>query len=132
MVGSPLVSQKFAKKKMKKRAARSPSPSSRGSYASKGVNKEVKEHTASFATALVEAGVPLSTIVSALQKTDYSPSERTLYLHIERVNKGQAPLSHEKENWRQATSHRRAMVGRCWLDFGSGKKSRPVDCAAMD
>lgn len=58
---------------------------------------EVKEHSAHFASALIEGGVPMSTIMSALEKTDYSHSERTLYRHIQVLNKGQAPLSHEKK-----------------------------------
>jgi len=55
---------------------------SRGPYATKGMTEDVKAHTAEFVKALLEGGVKKKTIVTALKKTSYSPSRRTLDQHL--------------------------------------------------
>lgn len=81
----------------------SPSPPQRRreEYGSTGVSSEVKEHTAALAVSLQDLGVPVSTVVEALKKTAYSPTERTLRRHMAAIKAGQTPLSAEKATGRQ-------------------------------
>lgn len=73
---------------------------SRGPYASKGVSEDVKTHTAEFVKALLEGGVEKKTIITALKKTCYSPSRRTLDQHLASLERGESLFSPEKNQGR--------------------------------
>ena len=93
-----LVAVKFAqKKKMKKRVSSREASPTRG-YTGTGVSAEVKEHTAEFVAALLDAGVKMETIVGALGKTSYAPKKRTLYKLVGQVRAGDPVVSPHKES----------------------------------
>ncbi len=77
-------------------------PRPREAYGGTMVSPDVKVHTAQFATALLDRGVPWETVVDCLSRTDYAPKKRTLEEHVGRVRAGEDILSVKKRGGRPA------------------------------
>ena len=88
---------------MKKRVSSSSATSLRSGYVSKGVSPEVKEQAATIAKKLREEGKPWKEVVEKVSSPSYSPSERTLKLHVAKVRDNQPLFKDEKDSGRPAT-----------------------------
>ena len=111
---------KFAYPKMASQGSPAPRTPPPAKYAGTGVSPEVKEHTAVLAVALQDLGVPVRTVVRALEMTAYSPAERTLQLHMASIKGGHTPLSAEK-----ATGRQPALMDEQWAIVFAGFWTRP-------
>jgi len=64
----------------------------------------------------MDEGVEMKTMVKALKKTSYSPSQRTLYEHVAKVGKGKEVLSSEKKTGaKRALTDEESRVVAGWI-----------------